>query len=413
MDIQAFQNSMTGELVPITGVDPVRGPWQHFAFLPTPLTDSAPPLTTEAHLAVADARAALAALDSTAMQLSDPGLFRYPTLRLEAQSTAALEGTYEPLSEVLTAGEDSAQNASMREVLNYIQVANTAFAWVKQDRLWSLVDLEGVQAELMKGTAHESPSSGHVRTTQVVIGRRDGVAATEFPVVAARFVPPPPGLDLEARVRDLTQWMQAEHRGRIDPVIAAAMAHYAFEALHPFHDGNGRLGRLLIVLQLHQSGTLNEPTLSVSPWFEARRAEYYDRLLAVSTSGAWAEWVTFFANGIGSSATQTNQRMRDLIAVQARLRAAVQASPLRAGSALQLVDYAIGHPTFTVKQVAKHLSLTYGRANKLVESLVDLAVLAPWGEQTYNRRFHAPDVLGVLLGQNSMGSSRPRQSSDR
>ena len=96
-----------------------------------------------------------------------------------------------------------------------------------------------------------------------------------------------------------------DHRATIDPVVGAALAHYQFETLHPFHDGNGRIGRLMIVIQLYAAGVLGEPTLTVSPWFEARRTEYYDRLFAVSTQGEWDNWVSFFAQGLEESAVRT------------------------------------------------------------------------------------------------------------
>jgi len=190
--------------------------------------------------------------------------------------------------------------------------------------------------------------------------------------------------------------MGSDHKRTMDPVVVSALSHYQFETLHPFHDGNGRIGRLLIVLQLYANGTLSEPTLTVSPWFEARRTEYYDRLLAVSCAGEWDPWVSFFAQGLEESAQTTHGQMLQLVEVQSRLKDAVRSSSLRADSAHTLVDYAVAHPSFTVRQVERDLGLSYGRANGLVAQLVDLGVLAATDE-TYRRRFFAPDVLDVLL----------------
>src|SRR5262249_7374281 len=147
--------------------------------------------------------------------------------------------------------------------------------------------------------------------------------------------------------------------GEIDPVVAAAMAHYQFETLHPCNDGNGRLGRLLVVLHLMSSGTLSEPTLTVSPWFEARRAEYFDRLLAVSTNGNWDGWIRFFASGIAASARETATQLRDLLAAQARLKATVRAAGIRAETAMRVIDFAVAQPIFTVRQVEQHLAVSY------------------------------------------------------
>mgnify|MGYP001014144811 FL=1 len=193
--------------------------------------------------------------------------------------------------------------------------------------------------------------------------------------------------------------MQADHGDHIDPVVAAAMGHYEFEALHPFHDGNGRLGRLLIVLQLYASGVLTEPTLSVSTWFEARRTEYYDALLGVSTDGDWSTWVEFFAQGLADSADAARTRMLTLAAVQAELKERLQSTPIRTGNARLLVDFAVGQPTFTVAQAARALGIGNAGAKKLIDSLVTHDILAPYDERVYGRRFHAPRVLDVLLEQ--------------
>lgn len=399
MDIKLFQKAPFGKIVPISGSLPGGGAWEHWAFLPDPLPDDSPELSGRAYRQVGDARAALAALDSTAQRLPNPRLFRSSTLRLEAQATAALEGTYEPLARVLAADSNDVQDPSLREVLNYVAVAETAFGWAEEGRGWGASSLANLQGMLMSRTSSEREHSGPVRPVQVVIRRREGVPPGEIPIKAARYVPPPPGADLVARLRDLSAWMQAAHGDRIDPVVAAAMGHYEFEALHPFHDGNGRLGRLLIVLQLYASGVLTEPTLSVSTWFEARRTEYHDALLGVSTDGDWSTWVEFFAQGLADSAEAARRRMLALATVQAELTERLQATPIRTGNARLLVDFAIGQPTFTVAQAARALGIGNAGAKKLIDSLVTHGILAPYDERVYGRRFHAPRVMDVLLEQ--------------
>lgn len=398
MDLELFEDGAFGELIPITGSTSFGAAWEHRAFLPLPLGTDGPGLAADAHLQVGSARAALASLDATAARLPNPRLFRTATLRLEAQSTAALEGTYEPLARVLAAGDDEG-DPSLREVLNYLTVARTAFAWPDDERRWGVADLSGLQALLVRGTPSECVHSGQVRPIQVVIGRRESAPASELPIKAARYVPPPPGPDLDARLRDLAGWMQTDHSERIDPVVSAAMGHYAFEALHPFQDGNGRLGRLLIVIQLLTTGVLSEPTLSVSPWFEARRSEYYDALMGVSTRGDWSNWVAFFARGLAESAQSTRQRMLAIVDVQAALKEQLKATPLRSANARLLIDFAVGHPTFTMAQAAQELGMSAAGAKRLVDALVGVNILAPWGTRVYNRQFHAPAVMRALLDQ--------------
>jgi len=397
VDVKLFQKAPFGTLVPISGSLPGGTVWHHWAFLPNPLGDESPELTGRAYRRVGDARAALAALDSTAQRLPNPRLFRSSTLRLEAQSTAALEGTYEPLARVLAADSDDVQDPSLREVINYVTVAETAFEWADQGRGWNVASLAVLQSMLMRGTSSERECSGQVRPIQVVIGRREGVSPSEIPIKAARYVPPPPGTDLEARLRDLIAWMQADHSDQIDPVVAAAMAHYKFEALHPFHDGNGRLGRLLIVLQLYASGVLTEPTLSVSTWFEERRSEYYDALLGVSAEGDWSTWIEFFALGLAASAHAARMRMLALAAVQAELKERLKSTSIRTANARLLIDFAVGQPTFTVAQAAHAMGMGSAGAKKLIDSLVNNDILAPYDDRLYGRRFHAPRVLQILL----------------
>lgn len=189
--------------------------------------------------------------------------------------------------------------------------------------------------------------------------------------------------------------------GNIDPVVGAAMVHYLFEALHPFHDGNGRLGRLLIVINLMRWEVLTEPTLTVSPWFEARRQRYYDALLGVSTKGDWSTWTAFFADGLTDAATQTQARMLALAEVRAELKERIDQSRLRSAKAIALIDLAIASPTFSIGDAAAYLNMKNQGATKLIDSLVNLGIIAPIDERIYGRRFHAPAVMRVLLGDRA------------
>lgn len=394
MQAELFENSPSGTLVPISGQ--TGGiEWQHFAFLPQPLGAESPDLSPTAYRAVADARSALAALDATAARLPNPRLFRNVFLRIEAQATAALEGTYEPLLRVLGSEPDEPSTSSMIEVLNYLTVAENAFDWSDQGRPWTVSAISELHRQLMLGTSGERDYHG-VRPIQVVIGRRADAPVGEIPIRAARYVPPPPGDDLKARLADLLAWSNVSHRPHIDPVVEAAMVHYTFEALHPFHDGNGRIGRLLIVLHLHRLGVLTEPSITVSPWFEARRQRYYDALLGVSTVGDWSTWVEMFAEGLASSAADARRRMLALTDIQHALKDQIRDSPLRTANARLLVDFAVAHPTFTVRHVAEELGLQRAGAKKLVDNLVSIGVLAEYGHRSYDRRFHSPAVLHVL-----------------
>jgi Fic family protein len=382
-----------GSLVPITGDSLRYGRWEHAAFVPNPLPAETPELSVATFNAVASARAALAALDSSARQLPNPALLRGPTLRREAQSTSALEGTYAPLQAVLAADEDEdPDDDAMREVMNYVRMAEHAFAWHADGRPLTLNLLTELHAALVRGMAVDGDQAGRIRTIQVVIGGHPGGRVQD-----SRFVPQPPGPKLEEQVRDWLGWISRSHDGRIDPVVAAGMGHYHFETLHPFNDGNGRVGRLVIVLQLLYAGVLTEPTLTVSPWFEARRADYYNALMGVSTDNDWDTWIRFFASGIAASARDTERRLLDLLKVQVELKGTIRRAGLRANNAILLVDFALARPIFTVRQVQRRLGVTYTRANALVGQLVDLGVLRQFDDAVYAREFAAPEVVAILL----------------
>lgn len=395
VDLTLFQNPAMGELVPLRGSDPLLGEWEHRAFVPAALPDERPTLSGATYLAVADARAALAALDSTARLLPNPRLLRLPSLRLEAQSTSELEGTYAPIADVLTADEEDPASAELVEILNYVTMANQGFNAIESG--WHLTPsfISELQGILLRNTPKQQ-HAGRLRETPVVIGRRPNATPKSLPVQAARFVPAPPGHLLTTGVDDLVGWMRRDHTGKIDPVVVAGMAHYQFETLHPFNDGNGRIGRFLIVLQLLLTGVLSEPTLTVSPWFEARRSEYYDRLLAVSTQGDWDGFLEFFANGLRQSAISTRDEMLALAEVQAEMHEIVRSSSLRADSFHAVVDFAVANPTFTVRRVQNELGISYGRARNIVGDLCDLGVLVVVDAEAYRRRYFAPRVIEVL-----------------
>jgi Fic family protein len=280
MSIGRLTESPIGRVIPIVGPDPVSHEIvEGEAYLPNPLPRDLT-LTTKTWTAVNTASAALARLDGAGRLIPSPGLLRRPTLRREAQSTSALEGTYAPFADVLAADRDDEQGmtAEIREVLNFERVAERAFAW-PEDRPLTLGLLGELQRTLVHGTAGELSDAGGLRDRIVVVGRRGSSYAD------ARFVPPPPGDQLRAGVEDLLNWLA--NPPPLPTVVHTAMVHYQFETLHPYSDGNGRLGRLLVIVQLLRGAAIREPLLVVSPWFEQRRDRYQDALLELSCDGNW------------------------------------------------------------------------------------------------------------------------------
>jgi Fic family protein len=389
MLVESLKTSPIGRVIPIVGPDPstheiVEGE----AFLPDPLPRDIA-LTTATWTVVNSATAALARLDGAGRLIPSPGLLRRPTLRREAQSTSALEGTYAPFADVLAADRDDPANmtAELREVLNFERVAESAFVW-PEDRPITLGMLSELQRTLVAGTAGDLSDAGGLRDRIVVIGRRGGSYAD------ARFVPPPPGDQLRAGVEGLLDWLADPPP--LPTVIHAAMVHYLFETLHPYSDGNGRLGRLLVIVQLLRGAVIREPLLVVSPWFEQRRHRYQDALLELSCDGNWNTWITFFAEGVAASATESQRKVENLVALQADLRSRVQAARKR-GAAERLAADLVGQPYVTAPFVAKRYGLSGQGATNAIRTLVDLGIVQPsFRVSRGTQMYEAPEVVRTI-----------------
>ena len=288
MDIDRFTESPVGTLVPIRGFDPrFNEEYAHWAFLPRPLPSEVQ-LRSDTWAKASEAAVALGRLKEASSRLPNPSVFRTPALRREAVSTSALEGTYAPFEAVLKAEAepDVPRSPQVREILNYVTAANHAFRWIAERPL-SFSMLAEVQDLLVRGTSGERPDTGRRRESIVIIGPQDARVGD------ARFIPPPADDRLEAGIEKWVEWVI--NPPRLPVVVECALSHYQFETLHPFSDGNGRIGRLVIVLELMLRGVLDEPVLTVSPWLEERRERYQAELLALSMTGDWDPWVNFFA----------------------------------------------------------------------------------------------------------------------
>lgn len=357
--------------------------------MPHPLP-TAVNLQSETWQAIARAHYALGMLKQGSSLVPNPSLLRRPALRREAQSTSALEGTFAPIEDVIAADmvDEEPRSLAMREILNYVRAAEYAIDSIATAPL-SVSLLRDLHRMLIRGTDADGAEAGRVRSVPVAIGPRGGS------IYDARFVPPPPGIGLESGVNDLVQWIRGDERPAIDPVVAAALAHYQFETLHPFNDGNGRIGRLLIVLQLMQDGVVKEPLLTVSPWFEARRDAYQTALSEVSASGDWDQWVSFFAEGIAASATTTADRLHGLLQVQARFHSQLQAANIR-GVARDIVDVLIRDPYVTITHLSRMTGRTYQAVSNAVVKLEDLGILQ-LVDKTAPKMYRAPEVLAIAL----------------
>lgn len=388
MDVDKLSGSPIGQLVPISGYDPrFQENYDYVAFVPDPLPAEIE-LDAATYNTVVDATAAMARADQAASLLPNPALLVRPSTRREAVSTSALEGTYAALSDVFEADFLDADEvtSSVSEVRNYVTAAERAYELIALGQPISIRMLEDLQQELLRGTASDSSNAGSVRSTQVFIGvgnRR---------VTAARFVPPPADHRLLDGLGAWQTWIR-DVSNPMPTIVRVAAAHYQFETLHPFHDGNGRLGRLVMALQLMAAGDLRYPVLNISPYLEQHRTEYQDGLLRVSQTGEWDPWVRLISTAIYAEALEVIARVDKLLALRESFQIALQGSK---GVSLRIADDLIGYPMITASLAAKLYRVSYQAANTAIAKLVELGILRQRTKGRYDRIFQCDVVLAAL-----------------
>jgi len=387
VDPRLLADSPIGQLVPVQGSDARYGPYACFAYLPAVLPETLD-LTMPTFAAVSDATGALSRLDQACAQLTEPGLLVRPALFREALDTSALEGTYGQLSAVLEAGLPGSQfqSAETREILGYVHAALNAFDSVR-DRSITVGLLSEAQGEMFRGLNNAPPDVGLLRQRQVWIGSRNS------PITEARFVPVPGDDRLKAAMESWARWVETDSPWPI--VLRSAVAHYQFEALHPFSDGNGRIGRLVIVLQLLRSGIIKHPAVTISPWLFRNRDQYQQELFDVSRTGDWNPWVQFFCRAV-------IEQCRALISGADRLSQWLEDSRTTvnerrwAGAIYDVLRGLTQWPVISVASVASSCGLTSTAATNIVNHLVEVGIVEQMTERNYGRTFGATAVMAIV-----------------
>ena len=374
--------------MPIQGQDARHGDFAYFAFLPSPLPDDLA-LESLTWAAVARASAALGKLDQACAQLPDPRILIRPALWREALDTSALEGTVGALRDLLEAQLPGARYLSPEtiEIRAYEEMAMTAFEMIAE-RPIGMTFLRELQAQLFKGAASPPKDVGQQRTAQVWIGEKTR------PIYESRFVPPPPDDRLQSGLDSWFSWVQAEHE-HLAPVARAAIAHYQFETLHPFADGNGRLGRLVVVLQLLRSQAIHWPAVTLSPWFLRHRAEYQDQLLAVSCTGNWNPWIRFFCAAVVDQCESLIDGAEFLLNWLARSRRILDTRKWT-GKIHELLSDLIVSPVTTVADTAARYGTTPVNATRMIDHLLEVGILTELTGKSYGRIFGAVDVMDAV-----------------
>lgn len=363
------------------------------AFVPHPLPPADPPLAPESFSAGNHrAEMALARLGGVAGLVPSVDWLLYSAIRKEALLTSQIEGTQATLTDLFDdeAGQVLANTADVEEVTNYLR----AFRLVR-DNLRSEAGLPisvrllcDAHRLLLDGARGAGKQPGELRRSQNWIGgARPGRAV---------FVPPPPDRVPEL-LADLERFIH-DREPMLPPLVRVALVHLQFETIHPFLDGNGRIGRLLIAALLEQWGLLPEPLVYLSGYLKQHQAEYYRRLSAVRTDGDWEGWVGFFLDGVETAATDAERGIVAMASLINADRKRLLAAPRVGTVALRLFELLPLMPRFTIEQTRQRLDTTFPTATAAVKLLQDLGIVSELTGQKKNRLFSYAAYVELLAG---------------
>lgn len=372
----AKKTSIPGRKVP-------RGKYE--AFIPAPLPSKLE-WTPQLIRRLSEADRLLGRLAGEGGRLPNPHALMRPFVKREAILSSKIEGTQTTLGELLAAEAGAIVDRSpedLWEVGNYVIALEHGIDRLKKLPLCVRIIRE-LHEKLMTGVRGEQATPGQFRKIQNWIGKPGSTAAT------ASFVPPPPD-EVEPC---LAEWEKFIHNSELPPLITAALAHYQFEAIHPFLDGNGRVGRLLITLFLIEREILPTPLLYLSAFFEAARRDYYDGLLGVSERGEWNEWLEYFLLGVALMSADALNRATRINTKLDGWRNKVAGDSTNAP--LRVVDMLASNPFITAKGAAEKLAVAFTTAQRAIERLERLKIVKQVGEAKRGRVYCADALLAIL-----------------
>ena len=364
------------------------------AFIPKPLPPD-PPMDFDVELLDLLSRAdiALGRLDGASEILPNVDLFVAMYVNKEAVLSSQIEGTQASLLDVLAfeaAAVEPENPQDIEEVVNYVAALNYGLERLKTLPL-SLRLFREIHERLLAGVRGAERYPGQFGTSQNWIGHAGCTIET------ARFVPPPPSEMLTA-LGDIEQFLHSSTP--MPTLIRIGLAHAQFETIHPFLDGNGRMGRLLITFYLCQQGVLRKPLLYLSHFFKLNKSDYYEYLQRIRDEGEWENWLKFFLRGVCDVAQEATSTARNIVNLRERHRMLIaQVLPRGAGTATQLLEHLYEHPITTIKLAAEHLGLTYAGTSNLFSRLTDLDILHEMTQRERNRRFSYTEYLSMFTDE--------------
>lgn len=346
-------------------------------------------------VALSQADRALGRLDGSIQTLPHPDLFVYMYVRKEAVLSSQIEGTQSSLQDVIAAearilAADRPQDVD--EVCNYVRAMNYGLERLG-DLPVSVRLIREIHTELLQGVRGAHLTPGEIRTSQNWIGP-SGCTLNE-----ATFVPPPPH-EVAQHLSELERFLHADTQ-QLPLLIRIGLAHVQFETIHPFLDGNGRVGRLLITFLLCEREVLLKPVLYLSDFFKRHRQQYYEHLQAVRDTGAWEEWLEFFLRGVIEVSGQATETARKILSLREHHRFAITEKLGRAAAnGYRVLEHLYQHPIVSVNAVQALIGTTYPAANDLVARLVDCGILTEITGQQRNRRYMYQSYIDLFHNQS-------------
>jgi len=366
-------------------------PTGYRAFYPKALPPE-PPVEVRGKLQeqLSKADRALGRLDGTILVLPNPGLFVFMYIRKEAVLSSQIEGTQSSLQDVLSAEAkllDPDRPGDVNEVINYISAINYGLGRLETLPVSTRLIRE-IHEKLMQGARGSHLTPGELRRTQNWIGP-GGCSLNE-----AAFIPPPPD-ELPRLLSDLEKYLHMD--SRLPLLIKIGLAHSQFETIHPFLDGNGRMGRLLITFLLCERKVLSKPVLYLSYFFKNNRNEYYEKLQNIRKNGQWEEWLLFFLKGVEEVSYQASFAAKKIIQMREKHRDLItEALPRSAGSALQVLESLYTNPITSVKEVQAVTGSAYPTANELVKNMEEMKILVEITGRKRHRKYMYIDYVNLF-----------------
>jgi Fic family protein len=373
----------------------IKQPDGYRAFSPAPLPPE-PAVRVEGEMLVllSQADQALGRLDGCIQTLPHPDLFVYMYVRKEAVLSSQIEGTESSLRDVLAAEAKilrADQPSDVDEVVNYVAAMNHGLERLPELPV-SVRLIREIHAKLLQGRRGQHLTPGEVRKSQNWIGYH-GCSLND-----AFFVPPPPH-EVAEHLGNLERFLHSD--SQLPLLIKIGLAHAQFETIHPFLDGNGRVGRLLITLLLCEQQVLLKPVLYLSYYFKQRRQEYYDRLQAVRDGGQWEEWLLFFLKGVVAVSKQASDTARRILLLRESHRLAMTETLGRAAAnGHRVLEYLYVHPIVSVNEIKKCIGTTYQYANDVVSRFGELGVLQEITGQARHRKFRYESYIQLFHEDN-------------